>query len=110
MPFDPASAIVEIPGGVRLSIRAQPRSSREGMIGLLEDGEGGIALKVAVMAPPVEGEANLALIKLLAKLFGVAKRDVRVVSGESGRTKRIEVVGVDAASARSRIRLALKMP
>ena len=107
MPLDPAAAVTSIAGGVRLAVRAQPRSSREGIVGLLDDGDGGFALKIAVTAPPVDGEANAALVKLLAKLLGVPKRDVRVASGETGRTKRIEVLGVDCDSVIARFVAAI---
>jgi uncharacterized protein len=108
VPLDLDDAVTQMPRGVRLAVRAQPRASREGIVDVIDDGAGGVALKIAVTAPPVEGEANAALVKLLAKLLGVAKRDVRVVSGESGRTKRIEVVGVDRPTALALLRNALK--
>jgi uncharacterized protein (TIGR00251 family) len=108
VPLDLDAAVTEVPAGVRLAVRAQPRASREGIVGVIDDGTGGVALKVAVTAPPVEGEANAALVKLLAKLLGVPKRDVRVVSGESGRTKRIEIARVDRATVLGCLRSALK--
>jgi uncharacterized protein (TIGR00251 family) len=108
VPPDLDSAVTEVPGGVRLAVRAQPRASREGIVGVIDDGAGGVALKIAVTAPPVEGEANAAIVKLLAKVLGVPKRDVRVVAGESGRTKRIEVLGTDRPSVLACLQNALK--
>jgi len=67
----------------------------------MDDGRGGGVLKVAITAPPVEGEANAALVALFAKLFGVPKRDVSLVSGETGRNKTIEVRGVSLDAARA---------
>ena len=100
------AAIREIPGtpgGVRIAIRAQPRASRDAIVGPIDDGRGGIAVKIAVTAPPVEGEANAAIVKLLAKLLGVPKRQVVITSGEVGRTKTVDVTGVDRAYVLSRL-------
>lgn len=87
--------IEEGDGWVRFDVRVAPRSSRDAVLGE-HDG----ALKIALRAPPVEGAANLALVEFLAKELGVAKRDVVLVRGESSRTKRIEVRGVDAGAVR----------
>jgi uncharacterized protein (TIGR00251 family) len=55
------------------------------------------ALVVRLAAPPVEGAANDALIELLAERLGVGRRDVRIVSGDRGRQKRVSIAGVSAA-------------
>ncbi len=83
-------------GGVTLAVRAQPRSSREAITGV-RDG----ALRVSITAPPVEGEANAALCAFLAKVAGVAKRDVTLVAGDARRDKRVHVAGVTEASLRA---------
>lgn len=88
-------SIEEVAGGVRFDVRVAPRASRDAIVGV-HDG----ALKVALTAPPVEGEANAALIALLAKKLGVAKRDVVLLRGETSRAKRVEVRGVGAAAVR----------
>jgi uncharacterized protein (TIGR00251 family) len=56
-------------------------------------GPHGDSLKIRLMAPAVEGKANEALAAFLAGAFGVAKRDVRIVSGERSREKRVEIRG-----------------
>lgn len=91
--------IEEGAGLVRFEVRVVPRASRDAIVGE-HDG----ALKVALTAPPVEGEANAALVALLAKKLGVAKRDVSLLRGEASRSKRIEVRGVDAAAVRALVR------
>ena len=48
-------------------------------------------LKVRITAPPVDGKANEHLIKFIAKQFGVARRNVKLISGETGRNKRIAI-------------------
>ena len=66
-----------------------PRASRT-KIGPRHDGR----IKVAVTAPPVDGEANTAVIDFLSKTFGIARSDVTIVSGLTGRRKTIRLVGV----------------
>jgi uncharacterized protein (TIGR00251 family) len=87
-----ALEIVAVPGGVRFAVQVAPRASREAILGA-HDG----ALKVALTAPPVDGEANAALVALLAKRLGVAKRSVTLVQGASSKRKTLEVAGVGPA-------------
>jgi uncharacterized protein YggU (UPF0235/DUF167 family) len=54
------------------------------------------ALRVRVAAPPIEGAANQALVRLLAEELGVARRAVRLVAGAAGRQKLIVVEGLTA--------------
>jgi uncharacterized protein (TIGR00251 family) len=81
---------------VRFDVRVQPRASRSEIAGVY-----GEALKVRLSQPPVDGEANEALIDLLAKKLGIAKRDVRIVSGTTSRTKTVEVIGVTVSAVQS---------
>jgi len=81
---------------VRFRVRVSPRASRA-EVGGLHDG----ALKVKLTAPPVEGAANAALIALISKRLGVAKRDVTILSGQSGRDKRLEVEGANAEAVQA---------
>lgn len=78
---------------VHVTVRAQPRASRDAIVGV-HDG----ALKIAITAPPVDGEANAAITAFLAKKLGVAKRAVRVVRGDSAREKVIAIEGVTVES------------
>lgn len=73
-------------GDLTLRLRIQPRASRDEIVGPHGD-----ALKVRITAPPVEGKANAHLLKLLAKAFGVARSDVTLLSGETGREKRVRI-------------------
>jgi uncharacterized protein (TIGR00251 family) len=86
--------------GLTLRVRVQPRASRDALFGEREG-----ALVVRLTAPPVEGAANEALVRFLGKALGVASSAVRVVSGTAGRNKVVSVAGVDAATARERLRL-----
>lgn len=79
-------------GGVRFTVRVQPRASRSEVVGA----HGG-ALKVRLQAPPVDGAANAALVELLAESLGVPRRAVRIVAGASSRSKTVDVDGVEQA-------------
>ena len=81
-----------------LRLRVQPRASREAILGWRED-----VLRVAVTAPPVEGEANRAVTRLLARALGVAPSAVRVVQGERSRDKVVRVEGVTGPELHSRL-------
>ena len=92
----------KIDGGVRVYVRATPNASRDEIVGEWrgDDARGAadIRLAVKVTAPPDKGKANAAIVKLLAKHFGVAKSAVTIVSGETGRLKVVEVRGADIKS------------
>jgi uncharacterized protein (TIGR00251 family) len=79
-------------GSVTFDVLVQPRASRA-KLGPVHDGR----LKVAVTAPPVDGEANAAVIELLAKALGVAKGAVEVIAGTSSRRKTVRIAGVSRA-------------
>ncbi len=71
---------------VRFAVRLTPRGGRDAIDGVGEDG----VLRVRVAAAPVEGAANEALCRLLARALGVAPGEVRIVGGASGRRKLVE--------------------
>ena len=81
------------PGGIRLSLRVQPKASAERVIGLVAEADGGVALKVAVTAPPADGKANAALLRLLARLFRLPQRDLELVLGAADRRKVVAIAG-----------------
>ena len=75
--------------GVLLAVRVQPRASRDEVAGAIEG-----ALKIRLCAPAVDNQANEALTEFLAAVLKVPKSSVRILSGERGRTKRVEITGV----------------
>jgi len=81
-----------------IRVRLQPRARRE-EIGAMRGG----ALLVRVTAPPVEGRANDALRRLIAKRARVPAGRVRIVRGERSRDKVVAVAGLDAAALRDRL-------
>ena len=84
----------EADGAVAFDVLVQPRASRA-KIGPVHDGR----LKLAVTAPPVDGEANAAVIELLARELGVARGAIEIAAGATGRRKTVRVHGI----ARARI-------
>jgi hypothetical protein len=85
--------MTEKDGAVTLDIAVKPRSSREGLGPVQAD-----RLCVAVNAPPVDGKANEAVVRVLAETFRVARSAVTIVRGETGRKKTVRIAGVSAAT------------
>ena len=83
---------------VRLAVRLMPRASRDEIAGF--EGE---TLRVRVSAPPVEGRANRALERLLAKRLRLSRSAVRVVTGQASRNKVVAVDGLGATELRRRL-------
>ena len=76
--------------GARVAVKVQPRAKRT------EAGEKvGEAYKVRLAAPPVDGKANDELVRFFAERFGVARSAVRILRGETGRNKVVEIDGVE---------------
>jgi uncharacterized protein (TIGR00251 family) len=71
---------------VRFDVRVQPRASRNEFAGV----QNGV-LRVRLQAPPVDGAANEALVAFIADELGLARRQVRIVSGFGSRNKVVEV-------------------
>jgi uncharacterized protein (TIGR00251 family) len=76
---------------ITLEILVQPRASRA-KIGPMHDGR----LKIAVTAPPVDGEANAAVVDLLARRLGIARGDIAVIAGATSRRKTLRIDRVTA--------------
>jgi uncharacterized protein (TIGR00251 family) len=79
----------------RLAVRVQPRARRDEIAG-----ERGGSLLVRVRAPPLEGKANAAVCRLLARRLGLAPGRVAVVRGVSSRDKLVEIEGIEADELR----------
>jgi uncharacterized protein len=87
--------------GGTISVRVQPRANRDEIVGPRAG-----ALVVRLTAPPVEGRANEALCRLLARRLGIAKTRVAVVRGAGSRDKLVRVEGVAAADLQREFRLS----
>ncbi len=87
----------------RLAVKLTPGASTDRIDGWDVDAEGRPVLKVRVRARPVEGEANEALIKLLAKALGVPKSAVAIQRGGQSRTKMVGVEGLSDPELKARL-------
>ena len=94
----PLKFVTECAGGVVLSVKASPRSSRAGIDGCLDD-----ALKVRIKSAPVDGKANKELVETVADAFGLAKSRVSFKSGETSKTKRLFLSGVAASEIEQKL-------
>jgi len=80
-------------GGVILAVRLTPKGGRDSVDGIERLTDGRCVLKVRVRAPAREGEANAALVALIARTLHVAPRDVTLVAGATVRIKRLSIAG-----------------
>jgi len=81
-----------------LVVRVTPRATRDEIVGWQ-----GNELRVRLRAPPVDGRANQALVRLLAKRLDVAASSIELVSGATARVKQLRVEGLSDAEARQRL-------
>jgi uncharacterized protein len=86
------SPLIAAAGGVRLAVRLTPRARAERI-----DGIAGGMLNVAVTAPPVENQANEALLRLLAKQWRLPRRHLSIIVGARSRDKIVKIAGDPAA-------------
>ena len=91
-------SIHETPAGVSFAIKVQPRAKKDAITGELGD-----ALKISLMAPPLEGRANKACVEFFAKILKVPRSSVTIASGATGRNKVIRVAGVTGQYVRDRL-------
>jgi len=91
--------IQERDGAAIVSVRVQPRASKDELAGEMNG-----ALKVRLQAPAVENHANDALIEFLAQLLKTPRSAVRILSGDRSRIKRIEIRGVTASQIHGLLR------
>ncbi len=88
--------VVPTKAGVILSIRTQPGSSKNRIIG-----EYGGRLKLAVTVAPEKGKANKAITELLANTLHIRESSIHIISGESSRDKRLMIEGLTPKDIRS---------
>jgi len=80
-------------GALTVTVRLTPKGGRDAIDGIETLADGTPVLKVRVRAAPSEGEANDALISLMAKVIGIARRQVSLAAGATSRVKRIRIEG-----------------
>ena len=82
-----------------LKVQVTPRTSKNCIIKILDDG----TVKIHLTASPVEGKANAALKKFLAKILDIPVSRIVILTGESGHYKTISVMNMDAAILKNKI-------
>ena len=92
--------IREITGGIRLEVKVQPRSSRNQIAG-----EQNGMLKIKLTAPPVDGEANTALVDFIAQFLKIPRKNVNLIKGETSRNKLVEITGFTSDEFLTRLEL-----
>lgn len=97
-----SARVTESAGRVRFSVRVQPRASKSELAG-----EYGDAIRIRLAAPPVDGAANEELVSFLSSIFAVARKSVRILAGETARSKLIEIEGITERAVRD---IASRMP
>ena len=78
---------------MRISVRLSPRAKADRLDGIARLADGAPVLVASVTAPPVAGLANEALLRLLAKKWKLARRDLAIVGGQKTRTKLVQIAG-----------------
>jgi len=86
-------------GGLVVTVRLTPKGGRNSIDGIARLSDGSTVLKARVAAAPADGEANDALVRLLARKLRVPPRDVTLVGGATARVKRILIRGDAVAVA-----------
>jgi uncharacterized protein (TIGR00251 family) len=85
--------------GTTFAVRVTPRANRNKIAEISGDG----VLRIRLTAPPVEGKANTTLLKFLAKVLDVPFSKLEIISGATGRDKRVFVIGMEEAALHKKI-------
>lgn len=85
--------------GCTLSVRLQPRASRNEICGEMGD-----ALKIKVTAPPVDSAANSLLVEYMADLLHISKGSVQILKGHTSRNKILQISGVSTSEFLNKIK------
>jgi uncharacterized protein (TIGR00251 family) len=88
--------LVEKDGAIRFEVHAKPRARKSRVLGAKGD-----TLEVSIAAPPADGEANAELLRVLADVLGVPRRQIRILRGHGATRKLVEVTGIQADRALS---------
>lgn len=96
---DSSVRVKEFDGALEIALHVQPRARKTEIAGEFNG-----ALKLKVMAPPVDDAANKAVIQFFATLFSIPKSRVEIVSGEKSREKKVRIAGISAAEFHARLR------
>lgn len=98
------SVITANDDGTIVQIKLSPRASDNKIVGIMDN-----AVKIRLQAPPVDGKANKALIKFIAKLLKVPASGVQIISGDTNRNKRIYIRNIPPETVRQKLGLQQSM-
>ena len=87
----------------RLAVRVTPRGGADRVEAVEFDDDGRPLVRLRVRSAPADGEANAAVIRLIAKALGVPRSSVRIARGETARTKTLEIDGLEQAEVLTRL-------
>lgn len=90
------------PNGSILSIQAQPKARKNGIVGIHAG-----RLKVAVTQAPEKGKANESIIRVLADALDLGRSQIELLSGQTASTKRLLITGIAPAELEERVNAAL---
>lgn len=90
--------------GAALAIRVTPRASRNEIVEVQMDG----TVRIRLTAPPVEGQANKALIDFLSEVLEIPPSKIEIVAGTSGRDKLVSILDMDSETVHNKIIKHLK--
>ena len=82
-----------MPDGLHVAILLSPRARSDRLLGIVATAEGGRAVKASVTAPARDGQANEALLQLLARAWRLPRRDLSIAVGAASRQKTVRVGG-----------------
>ena len=85
--------------GIALAIRVIPRARTDEVSEILADG----TIKIRLKAPPVDGKANRALVKLLSSVLGVPQNKIEIIGGETRRNKLVSILDLDPVTVQDKI-------
>ncbi|MBM4164328.1 MAG: DUF167 domain-containing protein [Lentisphaerae bacterium] len=98
-------ALVPTTGGSLLTVKVQPRAAADAIAGVAPDW-----VRIRLRAPPVDGKANAALSAFLAQSLGLPARTVTILSGATGRLKRVRIAGLAPDAVRRILALGAPAP
>jgi len=90
--------------GVAITVRVTPRSKKNEILGVMEDG----TIKVRLTAPPLEGRANKVLIQYLSEVLDISTSRIEIVAGETNKDKLISILDMDSEVLQDKILAAVK--
>jgi uncharacterized protein len=91
--IDPARPWTATPDGLLLTVRVTPKGGRDALEGIAHISDGRAVLKARVRAAASDGEANSALVQLVARTLAVPRTSISLIAGATARIKRLEIAG-----------------